>query len=86
MIDFRGTDGTCYALAYAELVSVALTSPQSILLEFRNHRVVVRGRNPMPVYRGLVAQSITFLREDDFDVSPKSDTFIDSLTIDPKLE
>jgi hypothetical protein len=86
MIDFRGTDGTCYALAYTELLSVVLTSPQCIVLEFRKHKVVVRGRNLMPVYRGLVAQKITYLREDDIDVSPESETFIDSMAIEPRVE
>lgn len=81
MIDFRGADGTCYALAYADLLSVILTSSQMIVMEFRDHRVLVRGRNLTPVYRGLVAHRIAFLREDDFDVSPESETFVDSLTI-----
>ncbi len=81
MIDFRGTDGTCYALAYGDLLSVTLASSQLIVLEFRDHRVQVRGRNLMPVYRGLVMHRVTFLREDDFDSQPESETFIDELTI-----
>jgi hypothetical protein len=86
MIDFRGSDGTCYALAYSELLSVALTSPQCIVLEFKHHKVAVRGRNLLTVYRGLVTQTIAYLREQDLDVAPESETFIDSLTIEPRAE
>jgi hypothetical protein len=86
MIDFRGTDGTCYALAYSELLSVALTSPQCIVLEFRRHKVEVRGRNLLTVYHGLVEQTIAYVQEQDLDVAPESETFIDSLTIEPKAD
>ncbi len=86
MIDFRGSDGTCYALAYSELLSVALTSPQCIVLQFRRHRVEVRGRNLAAVYDGLVSHTIACLREQDIDVAPESETFIDSLTIEPRGE
>ena len=86
MIDFRGSDGTCYALAYGELLSVALTSPQCIVLQFRKHRVEVRGRNLAAVYAGLVSQTIAYLQEQDIDTAPESETFIDSLTIEPRAE
>jgi hypothetical protein len=86
MIDFRGADGTCYALAYSELLSVALTSPGCIVMEFRKHKVVVRGRNLTAVYRGLVGQTVAYLQEDDFDLAPESEVFIDSLAIEPRAE
>lgn len=86
MIDFRGSDGACYALAYSALYSVALTSPRCIVLEFKKHKVVVRGRNLVEVYRGLVTHKVGYLREDGLDLAPESDTFIDSLTIEPRVE
>ena len=86
MIDFRGSDGACYALAYTDLYSVALTSPQCIVLEFKKHKVVVRGRNLLKLYRGLVAHQVGYLREDELDLTPESDTFIDLLTIEPRVE
>jgi hypothetical protein len=68
------------------LLSVALTSPQCIVLEFRKHKVEVRGRNLLTVYRGLVAQTIAYLQEQDLDVAPESEIFIDALTIEPRAE
>ena len=85
MIDLRGTDGNCFAPAYSELLPVAVARPEILVLEFKRHRVEIRGRNLMQVYQGLAAQIMTFLRENDMDVASEADTLIDSLTIAPRV-
>ncbi len=83
MVDFWGADGVRYALAYSDLHSVILPSTTTIQLRFREHEVTVRGRNLAPVYQDLVAHRVTAVREDDFDVVAETDTFVESVTIEP---
>ena len=82
-IDLRGSGGERYALRYSDLRSVGMPSLQSIILEFREHRVVVRGRNLALLYEGLIAQRVNHLEEDVVDWAPESETAIESIQIEP---
>ena len=82
MLDFRGHNGTSFALPYQQLVTVAFQPSDGITLEFREHRIVVRGRNLWPVYDHLLHHRITYLREDDFDAASEEATFVDSIIVE----
>lgn len=82
MVDFRGHDGTSFALPYRDLRAIVLPRSDRITLEFADHQVVVRGRNLRPVYDHLVGHRVTFLQEDDFDHASESETFIESIVVE----
>ena len=82
MLDFRGHDGTSFALPYRDLSAIAFHPAEGITMEFREHRIVIRGRNLRPAYDYLLRNRITFLQEDDFDAASESDTFIDSIRVE----
>ena len=87
-IDFRGSDGTRYALPYRDLRSVEMSSDQRIVMRFFQYQVVVVGRNLGPVYDAILEERVEHLEESDVDWAPESATFVDRLTIerltDPK--
>ena len=85
-IDFRGSDGTHYALPYRDLRSVEMASELSIVLWFHDFKVVVRGRNLRPVYQRIIREEVTHLEESDVDWSPESESFVDRLTIQKAID
>lgn len=85
-IDFRGTDGTHYALPYRDLRSVEMTSEQMIVMWFAHYKVVVRGRNLRPVYHQIINEQVTHLEESDVDWAPETESFVDRLTIEKAID
>ena len=81
-IDFKGSDGTHYALPYRELLVIEMPSSQEIILRFSRKRVVVRGRNLEPVYERLLEQRVVSLAEEDVDWASESETAISKLSIE----
>jgi hypothetical protein len=81
MLDFRGHNGTSFALAYAQLHAVAHDPVQGVRLEFPHHTIRVRGRNLRPLYDRLLRHEVTFIQEEDFDAAPESATFVDEITV-----
>ena len=43
MIDFRGHNGTSFALPYQQLVTIAFHPSDGITMEFQEHRIAIRG-------------------------------------------
>ena len=86
VLDFRGHNGTSFAVPYEQLVTIAFHPSEGITLEFQEHRIVVRGRNLRPVYDHLLHHRITFLREEEFDATPETDTFVDGLIVERLYE
>ena len=58
-----------------------MTSEQTVVLRFRDHEVVIRGRNLQPVYAKLLTEEIAHLEESDVDWARESETFVDHLAI-----
>ncbi len=85
-IDFRGSDGTHYALPYRDLRSVEMTSEQSIVMWFHDYKVVVQGRNLRPVYHQIIGEQVTHLEESDVDWAPESESVVDRLTIQKSID
>ena len=81
-IDFRGADGISFALPYRDLQAIEMTSSETIVLVFRNHRVIVRGRNLAPVHQALLAERLVRLREDDEDWVSEAETFISQVIVE----
>ncbi len=86
MLDFRGSNGTSFALPYQQLHAIAFDPVAGIRMEFQEHKIVVRGRNLRPVYDHLLSHRVTFLQEQDFDAAPESATFIDSINVERLVE
>jgi hypothetical protein len=84
MIDFRGSDGTRYALSYRDLKTAELTTDLALVLEFTNHHVIIRGRNLTPVYDAVVGRTALYVQENDVDWAGEAETFVEALTIVPK--
>ena len=82
MLDFRGHDGTTFALPYRLLRSIAFHVADSMVLDFGEHRVTVRGRNLRPVHEALLEHRVRYLREERFDDAPESAPFIDAITVE----
>lgn len=82
MIDFRGHNGNSFALPYRHLTAMAFHPASGIRLEFREHNIVIRGRNLRPLYDHLLEHRVIYVLEDDFDAAPESDTFIDSISVE----
>ena len=81
MVDFRGHNHVAVALAYTELKSMAYHPTDGITMEFREHKVIIRGRNLRELYDLLVDQRITYIQEDDFDNEPETATFVDAIIV-----
>lgn len=81
-IDFHGADGISFALPYRDLQWVEMSSPEAIILVFRNHRVTVRGRNLRPVYHAVLVERLARLREDDEDWVSEAETFISQVVVE----
>ncbi len=82
MIDFRGHNGTSFALPYAQLGTIAFHPTDGITMEFRDHRIAVHGRNLRPLYDHLLNHRVTFLLEEEFDATPESETFVDAIVVE----
>lgn len=81
-IDFRGADGISFALPYRDLQSVEMLSPATIVLAFRTHRVIVRGRNLASVHDALLAERLERLREGGEDWVSEAETFISQVVVE----
>jgi len=82
MLDLRGHNGVALALPYRLVRSIAFHPGDGITVEFRDHRIVLRGRNLRPLYDHLVDHRITFIQEDDFDAAPETATFVDAIVVE----
>jgi hypothetical protein len=82
MIDFRGHNGNSFALPYHKLMAMAFHPTSGIRLEFREHNIVIRGRNLRPLYDHLLQHRVIYVLEDDFDAAPETATFVDSINVD----
>ena len=86
MLDFRGHNGTSFALPYAQLQAIAYDPTDGIFLEFREHKIRLHGRNLRPLYDHLLAHRVTFVQEEDFDATPETATFIDRIVVERAAE
>ena len=82
MLDFRGHNGVSCALPYQHLAAMVFHPVEGITMEFREHRIAIRGRNLRPLYDQLLGHRVTFVQEEDFDATPESETFVDSITVE----
>ena len=82
MVDFRGHNGNSFALPYKQLMAMAFHPMTGIRLEFREHNIVIRGRNLRPLYDHFLQHRVIFAVEEDFDAAPESATFIDSISVE----
>jgi hypothetical protein len=62
MVDFRQVNGNAKALAYSYLVSCDIDASAGINLDFSGYSVAITGRNLRPLYDGLVAQRVAWVR------------------------
>ena len=81
MLDFRGHNGTSFALPYRQIRSISLHPDEGISLEFTDHKIQVHGRNLRPLYGLLLAHQVTFVQEGDLDVLSESATFVDKIRV-----
>ncbi len=86
MVDFRGHNHVAVALPYDDIISVAFHPTDGITLEFREHKVTIRGRNLREVYNLLVDRRLTYVQEDDFDDVPETATFVDAIIVERAQE
>lgn len=82
MLDFRGHNGTSFALPYSQLQSIAYDPMEGVSLEFREHKIRLHGRNLRPLYDHLLLHRVTFVQEEDFDATPETETFIDRIIVE----
>ena len=82
MVDFRGHNGNSFALPYNQLMAMAFHLTTGIRLEFREHTIVIRGRNLRPLYDHFLQHRVIFVLEEDLDTAPESATFIDSIDVE----
>ncbi len=82
MVDFRGHNGNSFALPYEQLMAMAFHPMTGIRLEFREHNIVIRGRNLRPLYDHFLQHRVIFVLEEDFDAATESATFIDSIIVE----
>jgi hypothetical protein len=62
MIDFRQMTGDAKALAYSYLVACEIDASAQIKLDFSGYTVAITGRHLRPLYDGLVAQRVAWVR------------------------
>ena len=79
MLEFRGNNGTAFALPYRQLESLAFDAVREIVLQFDEHRIEVTGRNLRPLFDRLLRQEVTFIGESDLDYRSESATFVDRI-------
>jgi hypothetical protein len=87
MLDFRLNDGNSFALAYSYLVGISFNPSEGIELDFGMSNVKVTGINLMPIYSGLVAQRVAWLRElvaRDFHHAPDGKALVRTIELIPK--
>ena len=82
MIDFRGHEGTCFGLPYESLNSISYDPAEGIVLEFKQHRVLIKGRNLESLREDLLQHRVSYVREDRFDHAPEAECFVESIVID----
>jgi hypothetical protein len=82
MVDFRGHNGNSFALPYKQLMAMAFHPTTGIRLEFREHTIVIRGRNLRPLFDHFLQHRVIFVLEEDFDATPESSTFVDSISVE----
>ena len=82
MVDFRGHHGNSFALPYEQLRAMAFHPATGIRLEFREHNIVIRGRNLRPLFDRFLQHRVIFVLEEDFDAAPESATFVDSISVE----
>lgn len=82
MLDFRGHNAVSCALPYQHLAAMVFHPVEGITMEFREHRIAIRGRNLRPLYDQLLRHRVVFVQEEDFDATPESETFVDSITVE----
>ena len=82
MLDFRGHNAVSCALPYQHLAAMVFHPVEGITLEFQEHRIAIRGRNLRPLYDQLLRHRVIFVQEEDFDDTPESETFVDSITVE----
>ena len=82
MLDFRGHNAVSCALPYQHLAAMVYHPVEGITMEFREHRIAIRGRNLRPLYDQLLRHRVTFVQEEDFDATPESETFVDAITVE----
>jgi hypothetical protein len=63
MLELRFKNGNAKAIAYSYLLSVNFDPSHGIVLDFGTLTVKVQGFNLIPVFQGLVAQRIAWIRE-----------------------
>ena len=86
MLDFRGHNGTSFALPYSQLQAIAYDPTEGVSLEFREHKIRLHGRNLRPLYDHLLLHQVAFVQEEDFDATPETDTFIDRIIVERVAE
>lgn len=86
LVDFRGHNHVAVALPYEAVKSLAYRPTDGITVEFREHKVSIRGRNLRELYDLLVSQKVTYVQEDDFDDVPETATFIDAIIVERAQE
>lgn len=81
MVDFRGHDGTHFAIPYARLHAVTYDGVREIVLEYDHYRVTIRGRNLTPLYHGFVRNRVDYVREERFDDRTEAEPFVDAIRV-----
>lgn len=84
MLVLRKKDGNCKALGYSYLVGIDFDPSEHVVLEFTGHKVTIRGRNLLPLFKGLVAHKIGLVQEVDerTDASEEKATVVSSIKIE----
>lgn len=81
MVDFRGHDGTRFAIPYTRLHAVTYDGLREIVLEYDHYRVTIQGRNLTPLYHGLVRQQVEYVREERYDDRSEAEPFVDAIRV-----
>ena len=87
MLDVRLVNGDRYALPYSYLIWAKLGGGEEIFIRFSSHTVLIKGRNLLAIYGGLLQHRVEFVQEEDprHDIGPESEPFISTISVfEPK--